>query len=170
MKRKMPTVRSHPRSYPPQTKMGDIPIWCHHHCYKMSAKGANNIQGSSLIIKGSAATLHIAFDPKIGRAEAPWVLSWEIKYSFTEKVVGVTVFTTEDMKQAFGLTDDRPDEENWLLERFGGSAAQQGHYIRYGPFLNIPGPGTGHDGDPNISIKIDSEIKAAVVKLITGTL
>ena len=56
------------------------------------------------------------------------------------KVVGVTVFTTEDMKQAFGLTDDRPDEENWLLERFGGSVAQQGHYIRYGPFLNIQAP------------------------------
>lgn len=168
MKRK-PIARLHLRSHPPETKMGDMPIWCHHHCTKISPKGIG-IEGKSLTLEGSAAILYIAYDPKIGRADAPWKLTWEIKHSQSEKVIGTTIFTTGYMRQAFGLTDDRPDEENWLLERFGGSVAIQGHYIRYGPFLNIPGPGTGHDGDQNISIMLDLDIKDAVGKLLSGKL
>lgn len=168
MKRK-PIARLHLRSHPPETKMGDIPIWCHHHSSKIRVTGVS-LLGKALILAGSAASLRIAYEPEIGRPEAPWKLTWEIRQSREAEVTGVAIFTTEDMRQAFELTDNRPDEENWLLERFGGSVASQGHYIRYGPFLNIPGPGTGHDGDPNISIKIDSEIKKAVRKLISGKL
>jgi hypothetical protein len=135
----------------------------------MSIKGIGT-WGKSVILAGSAAELHIAYEPNIARADAPWTLIWEIRHSPKEKVTGTVIFTTEDVRQAFGLTDNRPDEENWLLERFGGQVASQGHYIRYGPYLNIPAPGTGHDGDPNISIKIDQKIRRAVARLITGKL
>lgn len=43
---------------------------------------------------------------------------------------------------------------------------KQGAFIRYGNFLNIPSPGTGHDGDPNISILIDGPIRRAVRQLL----
>lgn len=49
------------------------------------------------------------------------------------------------------------DPDNW---------ARPGAFIRQGRYLNIPGPGTGLIGDPNISIRLKPEIVAAVSKML----
>lgn len=67
---------------------------------------------------------------------------------------------------AFGLSDESGDFGDWLIERYRADSAEQRLWIRYGNQLNIPGPGTGHDGDPNISIELDGDIKKAVVAII----
>lgn len=54
-----------------------------------------------------------------------------------------------------------------MLDRFGGTVARQGIFIRWRDFMNIPGPGTGGDGDANISVMITGEIKEAI-KTILG--
>jgi hypothetical protein len=54
----------------------------------------------------------------------------------------------------------------WLLDRYGGDSAAQGFYIRWRNCLNIPCPGTGHDGDPNISVTLSDDIKEAVRQLL----
>ncbi len=55
---------------------------------------------------------------------------------------------------------------SWLVGRYGGNSAVQSKFIRWGNFLNIPCPGTGHDGDPNVSIYVTDEIREAVRKLL----
>lgn len=71
---------------------------------------------------------------------------------------------------AFGLTDYLPMQlpGDFLLEKYGGDVACQFLFIRWQDYLNIPGPGTGHDGDPNISIKLTDEIKEAIRALLAS--
>jgi hypothetical protein len=54
-----------------------------------------------------------------------------------------------------------------MIEPFGGTVAKQRKFIRYHEFLNIPGPGSGYQGDPNVSIELYPETIAAVRNLLT---
>ena len=72
----------------------------------------------------------------------------------------------EHLKMAFGLSEESGKYGDWLIGRFGGESAEQGQFIRFENFLNIPCPGTGHDGDPNISIVLDDKIRDAVEHLL----
>lgn len=56
-----------------------------------------------------------------------------------------------------------------MIRRYGGTTADQGRFIRYNRFLNIPGPGTGHDGDSNISVEIRSEMQDAVAAFLQNS-
>lgn len=68
----------------------------------------------------------------------------------------------DNFKAAFGLRDGWcPEGGSGLICAYGGEAAFQGQFIRWKEFLNIPGPGTGHDGDPNISLQLSGEIVEA---------
>ena len=78
-------------------------------------------------------------------------------------------FTRDDVRSAFGLIDDSGKYGKWLIDRYGAEAAEQMKYIRWGNFLNIPCPGTGNYGDPNISIKINGDIQLTVAELISQT-
>jgi hypothetical protein len=102
-----------------------------------------------LVIAGSAARVRIT--RRAFTVDEGWNVEWEVVQSQQTKVIGCTHFNTHELRAAFGLSEETGEFGDWLIERFGAESAQQGKYIRWKDFLNIPCPGTGHDGDPNIS-------------------
>jgi hypothetical protein len=143
------------------------PIWWHHHGYKLAVKELD-LAKHILVLEASAAKVTIQ-KASILFSEAPaWFVDWEVVQSRPSQsgTKGRTWFRDEDLKAAFCLSDDTGEFSGWLIERFGGISANQGRYIRWKRFLNIPCPGTGHDGDPNISIYIDDDIQNAVHHLL----
>jgi len=148
-----------PKSMPIFSGMG-FPIWFHHHGLKMKVDRFDSCR-KFVEIKGSAAKVIIEKSDSDG-----WKVSWEVQFSKDSNVEGVILMTTDELRSAFALDNKSGPFGEWLLERFGGDSAEQGRYIRYQGYLNIPGPGTGHDGDPNVSIFLDGEVEDAVYQLI----
>ena len=142
---------------PEMREMG-MPIWCHHHCGKMKLL-AVGLFNDILIIQGSAAELVIR------KRRTSWAVEWKIIYSPSEQTKGRTIFSDQQLMAAFGAISSTEGHSEWLIQRYGGTSASQGRFIRYQNWLNIPCPGTGHDGDPSISIELTDDIKKAVWKL-----
>jgi hypothetical protein len=137
------------------------PEWCHNHCNKMAIEKLD-LGNKCLIIAGSAASVRIT--RVATTVDEGWFVDWEVVQSQREKAGGRVIFSTSDLRVAFGLLTERPRHE-FLEQQYGAQCAVQGTYIRWGNYLNIPCPGTGHDGDPNVSIELSEEIKDAVCRL-----
>lgn len=153
----------------PRTDRGK-PEWFHHHGFKMSLETCDT-ETPLVVISATAARLEITHSPLFEKDSHPWFVSWRVvQYRPRgEQVDGKTSMKPEELRAAFGLTDDQFGEgHKWLIERYGATTAVQREFIRYKDFLNIPGPGTGHDGDPNISIVLDPRIKKAVGDIMKG--
>lgn len=141
------------------------PEWWHHHGIKTRLSADD--PPSLVTISNNASKLEIFHElpPSL-----LWRSTWNIKFCPRERVSGTIRMDTNTLKAAFAFANTITDESRWLIEKYGGEAAEQGSFIRWKDFLNIPGPGTGHDGDPNISILLNNEIKRAVGDLIYTTL
>lgn len=139
--------------------MFNVPRWHHHHSSKLLINKAKSVQGNSLILESNAVRVTIQRDVQ----NKGWQIDYEIKHPSNSWSTGRVCMMSEDLRTAFKLSDDCAAA--WgqtILDEHGGSVAHQGKYIRFGRYLNIPGPGTGHDGDPNVSIYLDDEVIAAV--------
>lgn len=145
-------------------RTGMCPSWCNDHGGKMQL-GAALFTRPSITIASSAAKCCIEKSEDTNRPG--WFLEYEVVqfHPTDEKFTGRIWFSDDELAVAFGLKQST-DRKKWFGERFVASAAVQGKFIREGIFLNIPGPGTGNDGDPNISIHIDDEIIYAVADLL----
>ncbi len=139
-----------------------FPIWHHHHSSKMKVRRFDQ-NWRILVIAGSAASVRIT--RVATTVDEGWYVDWEVVHSQQCKANGRVIFTSDELQAAFGLSDNSGTYGDWLISRFGAESAEQGKYIRWKDFLNIPCPGTGHDGDPNVSIEINEEIKRAVQQL-----
>jgi len=150
----------------PETPHG-IPIWCHHHGSKIKVLAFDKVS-RILLIGGSAAKVTIKRAPSVRLYKGDgWLVDWKVVQRQPLEVVrGCRWFDDNELSAAFGLTDAISSYSEWLINRFGGNSAEQGKYIRWGIFLNIPCPGTGHDGDPNVSIHLDDQIKYIVQQLL----
>ena len=153
------------RSFAESEVLLSSPIWCHHHGAKMQVVQFNQ-EEHRLVIAGSAAKVTIRHGSQIQEGGDVWVVDWEVTHAHDEVVRGRRRFEKHELLAAFGLTAHSGNFGQWLLERFGADSAEQGKYIRWRHFLNIPGPGTGHDGDPNVSIHIDDGIREVVRQLL----
>ena len=148
-----------------------FPIWCHYHGSKMIVKKKLDQQNCVLVISGSAAKVTIRKASSVYPDAKGWFVDWEVVQHrpYEVGVRGRSWFNDKDIAAAFGLSESSGKYGNWLIERFGADSAEQGKYIRWKNFLNIPCPGTGSDGDPNISIYLDEEIKHAVRCIMQDT-
>lgn len=144
-----------------------FPIWYHGHGRKMYVERFDR-KNHTLIISGSAAKVVIKKASSVYSDVKGWLVDWEVVQfrPYEEGVLGRTHFDDDDLAAAFGLSDDSDEFGDWLIERYGADSAAQGKYIRWRDFLNIPCPGTGGNGDPNISIDLDDEIRNAVRQLL----
>src|SRR3989344_2130736 len=135
------------------------PAWFHDHGHKMRLRHVD-VERGMINLEASAASVQIFR----GAKEA--LVDWEVIYSPGSKVQGRISLSLAQLAAAFEVPwDEHPcgiEYSQWLLDRFGGDCAIQGCFIRFKEFLNIPGPGTGHDGDPNVSVMVDKEIREAV--------
>lgn len=144
-----------------------IPVWCHQHAIKMQLD-RKPILSHLVSVSNNAANLVINHLPGVGE-EARWLMQWNIQHKGASKVSGQVIVSEPELLVAFGLISpeqvDLPLHEG-MMKQYGAEAAVQEAFIRQRNFLNIPGPGTGHDGDPNISIGLTDEIKEAVQNLV----
>jgi hypothetical protein len=136
------------------------PVWWHHHGIKMKLI-TTGICNDFFVLQGSAAELIVT------RERTLWLVSWKIIQSPDEQTMGQVILSNGDFLVAFGFSNHNfAPESDWLVAQYGGTVAAQGKFIRYKNFLNIPCPGTGNDGDPNISINLDEEITKAAAQLV----
>jgi len=114
-----------------------------------------------LIISSDVVRVEITRRPHEG-----CYIAWEIWHNPHERVAGNVILMPHEMRAAFGLSDKPGKYGGELIRRYGADSAERGKYIRRGSSLNIPCPGTGDDGDPNVSIFLSDEIRDAVRKFL----
>jgi hypothetical protein len=131
------------------------PDWWHKHGYRMKV-GISDCSIGRITVLNSAASLNVVKRGQI------YCVNWKIFYSESEETEGKVNMSVEELMAAFCARDVIFSNSKWLVDRYGATAACQGSFIRFGPYLNIPCPGTGCDGDPNISILIDCSIKKSI--------
>ena len=159
---KEPTVRKNPKINL------FLPDWCHLHGSKIDVEKLD-LTTNQLVLSGSAAKLTIIKCSELfSKHFNEWIVDWKVVQCvpYQEETNGRVRFSKEELEAAFMLSDKTGIFGDWIIERYGAHSAEQGKYIRWMNYLNIPCPGTGHDGDPNISIHITEEIQEAVKKLI----
>lgn len=134
------------------------PWWWHHHGIGMRLRETDLIAGK-IVIAGSAAEVIIAR----GSSDS-YSVDWKVIHyePIQEQASGRVWMNRWQLSVAFGLEDWVDEFSEWLIDRYGGTVACRGTFLRYEKYLNIPCPGTGYDGDPNVSIMLDEEIKEAV--------
>lgn len=119
------------------------PAWFHHKGRYAKMRQADRRESMLLIGSDVAHTIVQPNSPQ------EWLITWVITHA-SGQVKGSYIFDHEQLAAAFGLVEHY-GEPAWL-SHYDADAGEQGLFIRRGNFLNIPCPGTGHDGDPNISI------------------
>lgn len=114
-----------------------------------------------LILATEKGSCTITKDPNI--AAEGWIIVSKIIHT-PESWSECRIWMHErDLKVAFDLSDEHTCEVGQdLIDRFGADFAHYGRYIRWGDFLNLPGPGTGRPGDANLSIFITGRIQKAI--------
>ncbi len=142
------------------------PPWWHKHGNKMYVALSDN-ELRILTLRSSAAEVHIRRAVEVETTDPGWFVDWEVvQYKpYGEKVEGRRHFTDQELEAAFGLSNFRGSAID-LYKGLQVDSAVQGVYIRWRNSLNIPCPGTGHDGDPNVSIYLDDQIRQAVRQLM----
>lgn len=106
---------------------------------------------------------------------------WEIRHSAHEITIGTRVVSEDDLRGMFGLP--LPHDHcllnsasmRWIHSIMADTVFEQvigrsGYFLRADDFLNIPCPGTGRDGDPNISIEIDVAMRDAVQEFLDNSI
>lgn len=140
------------------------PLWCHRHGDKLIVTKVD-VRNRCLILATNAVS--IRFTPRACSVDEGWFVDWEIRYSQQEQFRGRIILSTRDLLSAFDLQPaEEDDTDKALARRYDATVAKQGRYIRTGPYLNIPGPGTGNDGDPNLSIHLCEAIMIAMDKVV----
>ena len=152
------------------------PKWFHPHGMKMDLGGTpiyHTLGGDDVLIGSrrggrpspTVAQLQIRHSVTRGRL---YKVSWRIMFTRGENAWGDLLLSGDELRQAFGiLSSNSPiGDITEMKERYDAESSIPGHFIRKGKFLNIPMPGTGMDGDPNISIFITEEMQEAIRNLL----
>jgi hypothetical protein len=136
------------------------PDWFHHHGLKMGIKGKPLCPGlqEEVVIGTNVAELKIRPGVILGE----YRLSWKI-ITDSGSVEGEIALTKGSLANAFALLYPGKILKEEVTHE---EVRVQGTFVRRGRFLNIPMPGTGLDGDPNVSIFITKEIQQFVSELL----
>jgi hypothetical protein len=145
------------------------PSWWHRHGYKARVAKLD-LELPKLVIDSTTTKLTIGPGPSADRQW--WNVDWSITHHLNGwnwvQAQGQTLFSRNELAVAFGLTEQPCSRASaWLVDQYGADAGEQGVFVRMGNHLNIPGPGTGHDGDTNISIYVDQAMQEAVKHLLS---
>ena len=143
---------------PPGLNVVGHPVWWHMRGYKIRLTAAN-FHIKFVEFSASATKLTIAKHPTDNHS---WIIAWHIThspYAFADGQIGLS---TAQLRSAFGIGSRPSYDDEEFRQLFLYDDAYPGHFIRYADYLNFPCPGTGHDGDPNISIYITGDMKDVI--------
>jgi len=121
-----------------------------------------------LCVAGRSTLLINPYDSK---SREHWLVEWSVlERAYPNWMTnGRRLLSIQDLSAAFGQTNAHTLQDAEFIARFEADAGKIGLYLRKGDYLNIPGPGTGELGDPNLSLVLTSEIKESVLKIIRGS-
>jgi hypothetical protein len=145
------------------------PKWFNAHGFKMALQQDKlplvlSLDHKILMIGSKTASLQIDRNLR-GIYRVYWHISFCTGIINTHYVEGQIEIDQATIKDAFAVSTSDTHATTFAKEH-DADIAIPGSYIRKGQFLNVPMPGTGSDGDPNISVFVSDEIKAAVRELI----
>lgn len=153
---------SEKKSFPdPKLKMGNIPIWFHNHGSKMDVPYYNE---DLVVIESNAG--RVTIQRRETHREILWKVNYHIIHGENMLTYGDIIMTSTTLARAFALDDGCDEFGSQIVKEYGGTTGLQGKYIRYKNYLNLPGPGTGHDGDPNLSIELSEKIISTIKQLL----
>jgi len=149
------------------------PAWWHPDGIQMMPGTVEKFMGEFyLTIRSNTASLTIKSTHKSGL----WQVRWQVIHFLPDKQEssGMRLFDTADLANAFRLVGGPNPPKckypeyytRYGLRLDGSDSAVPGKYTRADGDLNIPCPGTGCDGDPNISIWVHHAVSKAVMDLI----
>jgi hypothetical protein len=145
----------------PELRLG-APIWWNLNGMKMEKIKFRN--GKSLTIENSVAKVTIA---RKHLMHWGWGIRWSIEHEYKCTTSGNLIFIDQQLASAFGLCNNPVyNDSEELIKRYGAEVAAKGLYIRWKDYLNLPCPGTGFDGDPNLSIYLSHEIRMTVKEML----
>ncbi len=147
----------------PKKTCSDAPVWWHPNGMMMRPMSGYQEHKLQIFSDRAVLTISPAEDP---REHNIWLLDWKITRISAFTISVKLKIPEKILRHAFALDDGPYESDEWLLKHYGADAAERGYYVRAGNYLNIPGPGTGHDGDSNISIFLRPDIKEAVRQLL----
>ena len=140
----------------------DWPVWWHPDGMKMQINPEHHTVG----IGNSIA--FVAIQKGYLREHFAYKVSWGINHGKGDCIAGTVFLTAPELEAAFCLRDYIDPATEWLIAKYGGSSTASGKFIRWERWLNIPCPGTGLDGDPNVSLEVTDEIKELVRQFIAS--
>jgi hypothetical protein len=141
---------------------GSPPAWWHVHGFKMDLQKIDqhmNLHHAFLSIGTRVASVQIAADDS-GRTMS-FSLHWSLIHS-RGRVAGTIYMFADVLAAIFGMTDVIPLGSESFVTKYKATTGVRGIFLRQGNYLSLPCPGTGADGDPNISLYLTPEIRTAV--------
>lgn len=130
-----------------------MPKWVHPHSVKVEFDKDKSVRTRTIRFESKVVSVTIS-------RLRPY--SWHVAYriaqpwGFTESSVSLH---TAELLCALNIDDSAgiagTEESKWWQTAYGSDVCVPGKFIRQGNWLNIPCPGTGVDGDPNLSIFLD---------------
>ena len=156
--------------FPPRLIPGwEHPWWYHRDGFKIHHEKTE--PGPVVYLASSASWIEIHPFHAKGWKPDLWNVKWHVKFSRYEAASGNCIFSTEKLECAFGLREDFSiaqlrEESTRIVKEYGGSVASSGLFIRWHNYLTIPGPSTGHDHAPAVSILLNDGIKRTIREAI----
>lgn len=141
------------------------PYWWIEQGKKVELRGGpGDINERQLTIASKRAWLHLISSRRFEGLE----IDWSVRHGDWTKVRGFIEMDPHDLASAFSLQGETRTYDQDYLARFGAEVGKPGSYMRKGPFLILPNPGIGREGDSNMSILITPPIQAAVQRILIG--
>ena len=116
------------------------------------------LEGTNPCVKLKSKKVTITITPDM-RNKNHWKLKWSILHvGRASSIDGEVTLSDHEMQNAFLRASTQ-----------GKEISNSGYYCRLEDWLNIPNPGTGEDGDANVSIKVgegNDHISWAVARLM----
>ena len=156
------------------------PRWFHLHGRKMRFVPGGSSK-DAVVIRSMSGASELIIKKFSLDGELVWKVEWQVVLSQHESDTGKRIVQTEWLHRMFDIPPHRGEnfvarpvpmfsrKASKFLRDYQGEDGEPGHFIRQFDKLNIPGPGTGHNGSGTISIEITQEMQDAIAVLIDRT-
>lgn len=98
--------------------------------------------------------------------ENEWIVSVYMHYPGKNRTTHERYFNAVELATAFDTPRDLSVGNGLYAFRRRANFGVEGLFIRRGNFLNIPCPGSGVDGDPNMSIRLTAHIREKIGRFL----